>query len=303
METSSKTEDNEVHKAIRDENDFNQIFAPSITTKIRSKRRVDAIIGSIQHPLPKRILEIGCGMGDMSAQMALRFPRTEHYALDTSEKFIEEARKKHSHLSENLKFLDATNFRHRQTINFLSELGGFDVIFGNGILHHMVNDLDGALLDMRLLLRRGATLWNLMCKILIVSYFKNPIFRKKKLDPEEMAFSKSFIIDKLAMAGWHDVRVQTRDFLIPNTPKALIAPVIQLGDILEKIPLVNKMAQSLFIAKKINQLSAFSFQLSTFNFQLQLTFNQLSTNLDICRLYIYESSSRAVTIKDYSKFS
>jgi len=67
------------------------------------------------------------------------------------------------------------------------------------------------------------------------------------LEPDEMAFSKSFITTVLTRAGFKSVRVEYKDFLLPGIPDFLITPSIVVGALLEKIPLINKVAQSIFI--------------------------------------------------------
>jgi len=62
-----------------------------------------------------------------------------------------------------------------------------------------------------------------------------------------MAFTKSFIQEKLEKAGYRSSKVIYKDFLLPVIPDALIKPVILVGDVIEKIPLLNKMTQSIFI--------------------------------------------------------
>ena len=84
--------------------------------------------------------------------------------------------------------------------------------------------------------------------------FTYPYFRKKaKLDPDEMAFTRSFILKKLNENGYLNNSVKHKDFLLPITPKTLINPLILIGDILEKLPLIRMMSQSIFIegSKKI----------------------------------------------------
>ena len=77
--------------------------------------------------------------------------------------------------------------------------------------------------------------------------FKIPALRKMaKLEPEEMAFSKKFIEKKLVNSDYANIKVSYRDFLLPNTPKNLIKPIIKIGDITEKTPL-KLLSQSLFI--------------------------------------------------------
>ena len=80
---------------------------------------------------------------------------------------------------------------------------------------------------------------------LIFSY--QSLRKVAKLEPDEMAFSKRFITEKLNRLGYKDVKVEYRDFLLPGIPAFLIQPSIIIGDVVEKVPLANKMAQSLFI--------------------------------------------------------
>jgi hypothetical protein len=61
-----------------------------------------------------------------------------------------------------------------------------------------------------------------------------------------MAFTRGFIKEKCKSAGFKNIQVEIKDFLLPNTSDRLIKPLIILGDILEKTPL-TLIAQSLFI--------------------------------------------------------
>jgi len=63
-----------------------------------------------------------------------------------------------------------------------------------------------------------------------------------------MAFSKSFVSEKLAKAGYKNIKVEYKDFLLPGVPDALITPSVVIGDVLEKIPLVKNVSQSIFIS-------------------------------------------------------
>jgi hypothetical protein len=68
-----------------------------------------------------------------------------------------------------------------------------------------------------------------------------------RLEPEEMAFTPRFIQQKLAAAGFFQVRAIARDFLLPNTPAKLISLVVKMGDFLEKVPVVRGGAQSILL--------------------------------------------------------
>jgi len=71
--------------------------------------------------------------------------------------------------------------------------------------------------------------------------------RWARLEPDEMAFSKSFISVKLSKAGFRKVDVEYKDFLLPGIAKTLIKPSIVAGNILEKVPLVKMVSQSIYI--------------------------------------------------------
>jgi hypothetical protein len=72
--------------------------------------------------------------------------------------------------------------------------------------------------------------------------------RLAKLEPNEMAFSKKFLTKHLLSAGFCDIRVAYRDFLLPNTPACLIKPLCFLGSILENLPPLNRLSQSLLVS-------------------------------------------------------
>jgi hypothetical protein len=73
-----------------------------------------------------------------------------------------------------------------------------------------------------------------------------------------MAFTPALIRRRLQRAGYVNLCVATRDFLLPNTPTALIRPVVAVSDMLDRIPLLNRTAQSLFFTADkpapVNQL-------------------------------------------------
>ena len=75
--------------------------------------------------------------------------------------------------------------------------------------------------------------------------------RIAKLEPNEMAFTPRFLRNKLKHAGFERIEITPRDFLLPNTPDFLIQPTIAAGAVLEKIPLVKSLAQSLFLSAQV----------------------------------------------------
>jgi hypothetical protein len=70
------------------------------------------------------------------------------------------------------------------------------------------------------------------------------------LEPDEMAFTRRFAIDRLDEAGFSNVSVEYRDFLLPGIPSWLIGPSVRFGRIAESTPGLKHLAQSLFISAK-----------------------------------------------------
>ena len=127
----------------------------------------------------------------------------------------------------------------------------FDCIVGNGILHHLYYHLDAALTNMHRLLKPGGKIVFLEPNLYnpyVFSIFRTPYLRKlANLEPEEMAFSKPHVTKLLETAGYQDIVVEFKDFLLPGIPDVLISPSIAVGAVLERIPLVRMTSQSIFI--------------------------------------------------------
>jgi 2-polyprenyl-3-methyl-5-hydroxy-6-metoxy-1,4-benzoquinol methylase len=231
--------------SIQDDRGYNQGFKQTLALSVRTERRSLRIIENMNLNENSRVLEIGCGTGEMSDFLAERVP-AQVLGVDICEPFIQEAKTKYTR--PNLQFevmkVDSNQISNRG-------MGEFDVIVGNGILHHLYYELDQVLPSFLAKLKPGGKLifWepNLYNPYVFL-IFKFAALRKvAKLEPDEMAFTGGFIKKKLEAAGFKSVSVEYRDFLLPNTPDALIKPVIAIGDFAEKIYGVDKMAQSLFI--------------------------------------------------------
>jgi len=234
---------------IIDERGYNQIFKPTTATAIRLRRRAEAIVqamalpGTAAEQAELHTLELGSGMGDLSHELAL-LTGGKVTGVDLSPKFIAHAKSKFQH--PKLNFIVA-NLAESSPVN---DEDRYDYIVGNGILHHLYHHLDTFLpvLDRWLkpngrLIFWEPNLWNPYVYLI----FSVPFLRRAaNLEPDEMAFTPNFIRQKLAAAGFHETRVVTRDFLLPNTPDILIQPVIKIGNWLDRIPVVNRLAQSVF---------------------------------------------------------
>ena len=230
--------------SLKDDRGYNQIFIPSASTNIRLERRAEYIISQFTTNGTNDILEIGCGMGIMANMMATK-TNGNVLGVDLCQPFIEYARKEFNRFNLSFGVMDFNkpdDFRDRK----------FDYVVGNGILHHLYHHLDEALVNIRKLLKSGGkmiflepNIYNPYCYLI----FTYPYFRKKaSLEPTEMAFSKKFIIKKLNTAGYKNIKVEYKDFLLPGIPKFLIKPSIIIGSVAEKVPLIKMVSQSIFIS-------------------------------------------------------
>jgi 2-polyprenyl-3-methyl-5-hydroxy-6-metoxy-1,4-benzoquinol methylase len=234
--------------AITDDRGFNQIYEQSSVNLVRLKRRAAWIIEQMDIDPDKKILEIGCGTGFMSHHIALK-SGMQVIGSDLCKPFIEDARKNYvlpNLLFEVLDFNDAASSIHNK----------FDYIIGNGILHHLYYNLNKVLSTLKNLLNQDGKIIFMEPNIYnpyIAAIFKNKIFRKwAKLEPDEMAFSKKFIHQKLNLAGFKNIKVIYKDFLLPGVPGWLVTPSIAAGNILEKTPL-KVISQSILITSQNDQ--------------------------------------------------
>jgi 2-polyprenyl-3-methyl-5-hydroxy-6-metoxy-1,4-benzoquinol methylase len=233
--------------SIKDDRGYNQGFKPSITLEIRTERRCEYIIQQMDKQESASILEIGCGTGEMSYLLASK-SKLHVLGTDLCLPFIEEA--KSTYRLPNLRY---------EVLDFNKPNIGdqkFDYIVGNGILHHLYTNLGSALQNIKALLKENGKIIflepNLLNPYCFLIFNTSPMFRKMaNLEPDEMAFTKRYITDLLKMHKYFEIKVEYKDFLLPNTPLFLVKPIIKLGSLLEKTPLIKNVSQSIFISAKI----------------------------------------------------
>lgn len=231
---------------VKDDRGYGQLYKPSEALDIRTRRRARYMIEKMKEKSGGQVLEIGCGNGKI-ARMLAEETGNQITGSDLCAPFIEEAKK--GATFPNLSFM-VLDFNHPEPLKGKK----FDTIVGNGILHHLVENLEGALTSIRQLLVPGGRIVFLepsLVNPLVWFMFGTRAGRQmSKLEPTEMAFTKGYITQKLLAAGFTDISVEHKDFLLPFVPRFLIRPVIFIGSILEKVPLLKFGAQSIFISAK-----------------------------------------------------
>ncbi len=229
--------------SIVDDRGYNQGFKETYALQKRMERRADWMIEQMDRGPNKKVLEIGCGTGYVSFYIA-KETGAKVVGSDLCKPFIEEAREKY--VLPNLVY-DTLDFN--VAADSLNER--FNYIIGNGILHHLYYNLDNVLLTFKKLLEPTGKIIFMEPNIYnpyVAAIFKNKTLRKwAKLEPDEMAFSKNFISKKIHAAGFDNIDVRYKDFLLPGVPKWLVKPSISVGNVLEKTPL-RVISQSILIS-------------------------------------------------------
>jgi len=229
--------------SIKDDQGFNQGFEMTPSTEVRMRRRADYLMSAMTDGNNKTVLEIGCGTGEIALWIA---EKKQHKVIGTDicKPFIDfaNANFKRDNLSyEVLDFNNPEDIKGRK----------FDYIIGNGILHHLYYNLDQVLVTLKDLLAEDGKLIFYepnMYNPYIATIFNISFLRKMAhLEPDEMAFSRTYIREKLTKAGFGKVEVEYKDFLLPGIPYFLVKPSIVIGDVLEKIPFTRFVSQSIFL--------------------------------------------------------
>ncbi|KKS12515.1 MAG: Methyltransferase type 12 [Candidatus Daviesbacteria bacterium GW2011_GWB1_41_5] len=187
----------------------------------------------------KRVLEIGCGTGLFTE--AISVTKNEIIAIDLSPILLDLARQRVSKQNTIFKVEDA----HSTT--FVDE--SFDFIIGSSTLHHLVVDL--ALKEFWRLLKVGGGLMFTEPNMLnpqIALERNMPFIRKLAHNsPDETAFFRWSLADKLKASGFKSISIQPFDFMHPAIPRPLLSVMDPILMGMESVPLIREIAGSLII--------------------------------------------------------
>jgi SAM-dependent methyltransferase len=225
-------------RSVQDERGYNQGWIERHSTIVRLERRAEYIVSQMDRPLRGSVLEIGCGTG-RNAYFLAQKTGLSVLGTDLSRSFIDEAQRRYQLPNLRYALLD---FNRAESF----DADRFTYIVGNGILHHLYYRLPAALQSIRRLLLEP----NLHNPYVFAIFRMSLLRRWARLEPGEMAFSRRFAIRALREAGFRNIMVEYRDFLLPGVPDVLIAPSIGAGRVLERVPGIRMMSQSIYISAR-----------------------------------------------------
>lgn len=93
---------------------------------------VDHVLANAPADEPLRVLDIGCGPGDIPIAIALARPKWQVTAVDASSPMLQVAAKKAAH-----ELLRNIRFKLADAKHLPPDLGAFDLVVSNSLLHHL----------------------------------------------------------------------------------------------------------------------------------------------------------------------
>ncbi len=212
--------------------------------QIRWQRRVKMLLSHITPEM--KVLEIGCGVGYFTREILKTGAHVT--AIDISPDLLRVAQ-------DSIKE-DRVTFKEENAYSLSFPDNTFDTIIGSSVLHHL--DIDQALREFDRVLKPGGTAFFTEPNMANPQIFlqKNIPFLKKLAgdSPDETAFFRGPLKKVLNKYKFEDITIVPFDFLHPQIPRILIPLVNKIGFVLEKIPVINEIAGSLFI--KASKVSA-----------------------------------------------
>lgn len=208
----------------------------------RKKRRAKIIKENLTHIKDPNVLELGCGIGNLTKWILEEMPFLKITCCDLSPKCIEIIKTRYEKYS-NVRFeiSNVTNMHYGE--------GSFDAVIGNSILHHV--PLIQTLKECFRVLKTGGLILffepNMTNPQIIIEKNINFIKRLFGSSKYETAFFRKSLSRTVFNIGFSNVSIQPFDFLHPIIIKQLINLVSKVGFFLEKMPLIKEFSGSLII--------------------------------------------------------
>jgi len=156
----------------------------------------------------ENVLDVGCGDGRITAEIATKVPLGYVLGIDVSQNMIDEARKNFG-FTENLEFqcIDATKFENNEM---------FDLVVSFAALHWIADQLS-VLKKLHASLRSGGPMYMIMAfdyRSPISDVFKSEKWRDALSKREPVFFGQTVdgLRGLLSMAGFEEIEVKVVDF-------------------------------------------------------------------------------------------
>lgn len=211
--------------------------------RARLQRRIELFVQSLGlRQQPKTVLELGCGTGVFTEQMAAYCKSL--VAVDISEALLAQARLKVP--SEHVRFAR----QNLEDIDPAQTGRGFEAVFGRSVLHHL--DLDQTLPQLAALLAPGAqlafsepNLLNPQVRIM----FSGLEWAKRKwaVSDTEMAFYPWELRSIFERHGFEVRALFPFDFMHPAIPARLVPLAESVDHLLERTPMLRFLGGSYFL--------------------------------------------------------
>lgn len=220
-----------------------QYSKPFTKYKIAKKSKDFAkIVKSTYKSRALEMLEIGCGTGEYTKQVARLFPQSRVVALDISEKVIEIARRK-------CKKFRNTSFLVRGAYDTGLKSNSLDLIYGFYVLHHL--EIDRVKKEMLRILKPGGLVFFYEPNILnpVVFIIKTNRFLEKIVgdSPNETAINPLTV--KRHLKGFRIVNISTTEFIWPLSflSKNILIKIDKASQVLSYVPVVKYLGGSVQI--------------------------------------------------------
>jgi SAM-dependent methyltransferase len=195
--------------------------------KVRRARRATFLCDPRGLPPRPRVLEVGCGTGTFTADLARAFAGL--VAIDIAPVLLDAARGRIPGVDFRCADVHATGF----------PAGSFDLVVGCSVLHHL--DWELALREVHRLLAPGGRIRfsepNLQNPQIFLQK-RWPWLKQRMGDsPDEDAFTPREALRSLTRAGFVDASAVPYEFLHPSTPRRLVDAVLAVESLVERTPL------------------------------------------------------------------
>ncbi len=211
---------------------------------LRRMRRRGALCADLLRELSTpRALELGIGAGAFSAVLLEEIPDLHLTGVDVSDECVAIAKRRFAPHHSNAVFVTGDCSK----LDFPDS--SFDVVCGCSVLHHL--PVEQALSECHRVLRPGGRIWfsepNMLNPQIALQKNIMPIKLWLGDTPDETAFFRWEITNKMRLAGFTGIQVEPFDFLHPLVPGVLVGIADSVCRLLERTPAIREIAGSLVL--------------------------------------------------------